>query len=126
MKRLSIAVAVTLLILIGTGLSIANKQNEGVGICITISPNTLVLDGQAGSVSVHSNLAISLVERSTVRLEGITPYLTKADSLGHLVAKFRTDEVKAIVTPGQVTLTLTGRLKDGTSFAASDTITVRQ
>ena len=61
-----------------------------------------------------------------MQLEGISPYLTKADSRGELVAKFRASSVKSVVEPGRVTLTLTGLFADGTAFAASDTITVRK
>jgi len=66
------------------------------------------------------------VDRASVRLEGIAPYLTKADSLGHLVAKFNSTAVKALVEPGQATLVFSGVLKDGNTFAVPDTITVKQ
>jgi len=104
----------------------ANGSSEGEGICITISPKTLVLSSGSSCVTVHTNIAIGLVDCDSLLLEGIAPYLTKADNRGELVAKFDADAVKAIVDPGQVTLTLTGLLADGSSFAASDTITVKE
>ncbi|MBN1125208.1 MAG: hypothetical protein JXA82_09375 [Sedimentisphaerales bacterium] len=118
--------AVCIVVLVIAGIVIANQSNQGDGINITISPNTLVLDNDGGSVSVHTNIPFGSVNTDTVFLEGITPYLCKADSLGDLVVKVDTADVKAIVSPGQVTLTLTGKLIDGDiPFQASDTITVK-
>jgi len=126
MKTMCSGIAIVLLLGIGCGLVIANGASEGDGICITISPKTLVLSSDVPCVTVHTNIAIGLVDRASLQLEGISPYLTKADSRGELVAKFRADSVKSVVDPGQVTLTLTGMLADGTAFTASDTITVRK
>ena len=125
MKSMWTAVVVSLLVVIGCGLVMANGGSEGDGLCITISPSTLVLDSYYAAVTVHSNIPIGLVECDSLLLEGIVPALTKADSRGELVAKFYSDEVKAVVEPGYATLTLTGVLADGTPFAASDTIEVK-
>ena len=126
MKIIRSAIVVVLLVGIGSGIVIANKASDGDGICITISPSTLVLSSFSGSVTVHTNLAIGLVDCSSLTLDGISPYLTKADACGHLVAKFDADLVREIVSPGQVTLTLSGLLMDGDSFTAPDTIMVKE
>ena len=126
MKSIWIGMVVALLVVVVYGLVMANGASQGDGICITISPNTLVLDCDSDCVTVHTNIPIGFVDCTSLSLEGIAPYLTKADSRGDLVAKFDADEVKAIVTPGQVTLTLTGILADATVFSASDTITVKK
>jgi hypothetical protein len=126
MKTICSAIVIVLLLSVGCGVLIANGGSAGDGICITISPKTLVLSSDVGCVTVHSNIPIALVDCSSVQLEGISPYLTKADARGELVAKFSVDSVKDIVEPGQVTLTLTGVLADTTIFAASDTITVKE
>ena len=126
MRSVETGIVAALLIVICAGLSLANKPSEGEGICITITPKTLVKSCDTGAVSVHTNLAIGLVDRTSLRLEGIAPYLTKADCLGHLVAKFESSAIKAVVDQGQATLTLAGLFMDGTAFAVSDTITVKQ
>jgi len=128
MRSVWTVTAVVSLIVIGSAMLMANGASEGEGICITISPKTLVLSRDSSCVTVHTNIALglALVDRDSLLLEGIAPYLTKADNRGELVAKFDADAVKAIVDPGQVTLTLTGLLADGSSFAASDTITVKE
>jgi hypothetical protein len=116
----------TLAMVIGASAIWANKAADGDGICIVISPNSLVLSKDTASVTVHSNLPIGLVDCDSLLLEGVPPVLTKADNLGHLVAKFDEEAIKALVQPGEATLTLTGILADGTDFAASDSITVRE
>ena len=126
MKTICSAIVVVLLLGIGCGVLIANGATDGEGICITISPKTLVLSNDTGCVTVHTNVAIGLVDCESLQLDGISPYLTKEDSRGELVAKFDADAVKGIVEPGEVTLTLTGVLADGTEFAASDTIRVKE
>jgi hypothetical protein len=126
MRTICSAIVVVLLLGVACGMVIANGASEGDGMCITISPKTLALSSDVTCVTVHSNIAIGLVDCASLQLEGISPYLTKADSRGELVAKFHASEVKSIVEPGQVTLTLTGLLADGTDFAASDTITVKE
>ncbi|MBN1844931.1 MAG: hypothetical protein JW810_04550 [Sedimentisphaerales bacterium] len=126
MKRIATVIALGLMVFIGSHMILANNASQGEGICITISPATLVLSHDSICVTVHSNLPIGMVDCGSLLLEDISPYLTKADSLGHLVAKFDADAVKEIVSPGVVTLTLTGTLADGTDFAASDTIRVKE
>ena len=130
MRSVWTATVVALLMVIGSAMLMANGGSEGEGICITISPKMLVLSHDSCGVTVHTNIAIGLVARDSLLLEGIAPYLTKADSRGELVAKFDADDVKDldIVQPGQVTLTLKGRLVDdsGSPFAASDTIRVKE
>ena len=124
MKIIRSAIVVVLLVGIGSGIVIANKANEGEGICITVTPKTLVLSSFSGDVTVHSNIAFAEVGPDSLDLNGVEPNLVTSDDCGHLVAKFDADSVKAIVSPGQVTLILSGTY-DGESFTASDTITVK-
>ncbi len=127
MRKYLMILVLTLATVIGTSAIMANKAAEGEGICIVISPNTLVLSQDTACVTVHSNLPIELVDCESLLLEGVPPVLVKADNLGHLVAKFDEEAIKALVQPGQATLTLTGLLIiNGESFEASDTITVRE
>lgn len=96
------------------------------GVVIMISPRALVLDSAGGAaVTVHTNLPLGSVDRSSVELSGIPAISTFADDRGNLVAKFDDIAVKNIVAPPQATLTLTGARVDGTTFAASETIFVR-
>ena len=101
------------------------RDGDASGVQIVVAPNTLVLSAPGAWVSVHTNLPFGSVDRSTLELNGLAVAWTKADSRGNLVAKFDIDAVKAIVEPGEATLTLTGAMLDGEPFAASDTISVK-
>ena len=123
--RTSWMIAAVFVVVVGTSLVMANKANDGEDFSITISPSTLALDSQSVCVSVHSNIPYGIVNTVSLTLNGIPAKFTKADACGDLVVKFESADVKDIVEPGQVTLTLAGLLKDSTPFQVSDTITVR-
>ena len=92
---------------------------------IQISPQTLVLGGIGGDVTVHTTIPY-LVSAGSVTLDGVTAASTFLDDRGELVAKFSRDSIEAIVSPGEVTLTLTLTLVDGSVVVAgSDTIMVK-
>ena len=102
------------------------RDGDADGAQIVVSPHTLVLSAPGAWVSVHTNLPFGEVDRATLELNGIPVAWTKADARGNLVAKFDMDDVKAIVEPGEATLTLTGEMLDGRLIDASDTITVKE
>lgn len=125
MKKMFLIITAVLLVALGTHLVLANGACDGEGLCIAISPATLALDSQSVCVSVHSNIPYSTVNTVSLTLNGIPAKFTKADARGELVVKFESADVKDIVEPGSVTLTLVGLYKDGDEFQVSDTITVR-
>ena len=126
MRKSYVVAAVVLLVVVCSGLVMANKASDGEGFCITITPKTLVLSSPDTVVSVHSNIPYSSVDTVSLTLEGIPAKFTKADACGDLVVKFSQTDVKDIVEPGLATLTLSGAFKDGSTFTASDTITVKE
>ena len=128
MRKYQLILVLALATVICTGTIMANKAADGEGDCIVISPNTLVLSKDTDYVTVHSNVLLSLVVPDSLLLDGVSPAHVGADSLGHLVAKFDEKAIKAIVQPGQatLTLTLTGFFLTGEPLEASDTITVRE
>jgi hypothetical protein len=103
----------------------AGRQTGDSGnVMMLVSPQTIVIGSDSPCVTVHLAVPLSAVNRSSVELSGIAPYLVKADSRGDLVAKFRSDKVEAIVAPPSATLTLTGVMVDGEPFSYSATVTV--
>jgi len=132
MSSIRTATVLVILAVIITGISMANKPNVEDGINITVSPSTLMLSRDIACVTVHTNIPIGSVDRSSLLLYGIedtepiAPYYTKSDSLGHLVAKFDGDLARTIVEPGQVMLTLTGLTVEDEIFSASDIIMVKK
>ncbi len=126
MRKSYLAAAFVLIVVVYNGLVMANKANEGDEFCITISPYTLVLSSEDTIVNVHSNIPYSSVNTVCLNLNGIPATFSKADSCGDLVVKFKRADVKDIVEPGIATLTLSGMLNDGSEFAVSDFITVKE
>lgn len=126
MRKTCLIAAGILMVIAGTSLVMANQASEGEGFCITISPNTLSFSSEDTIVTVHSNIPYGLVDTVTLTLNGIPATFTKADACGDLVVKFGRADVKNIVEPGVAILTLSGKLKDGSDFQASDSITVKE
>lgn len=129
MKKLllTLLLAIVLSVIGSAGFVVANTASDdgcAEEYCITISPNTLVLNSESQVVTVHSNIPYVSVDTVSLTLDGISATYTKADTCGDLVVKFESGDIKDIVKPGEVTLTLSGKLKDNSSFSASDTITV--
>lgn len=130
MKKLIVTISILCLV-VGTLVAAASQQQRNQRltatdtISITVSPKTMVIGSETVWVTVHTNIALSRVDCSTLTLNGITVAWTKADAKGNLVAKFHYDEVEKIVSPPQTMLTLKGVTKDGTPFEGSDTVAVR-
>lgn len=99
---------------------------EDLTISIVIAPKTLNLQNQGQVVTVHTDIAYSLVAASEVQLEGVTISSWKADDRGNFVAKFLIDEIKALdLAVGEYnTLTLTGCTIYGDYFSGSAEILV--
>ncbi|UCE61304.1 MAG: hypothetical protein JSU63_06065 [Phycisphaerales bacterium] len=94
-------------------------------IVIAVSPSTIVLGCDKGSsVTVHADIPFASVDRASVEMDGVVPYLTKADNRGDLVAKFNQQAIEAIVAPPAFTFTLTGVTVGGEPFSGSDTVRV--
>lgn len=101
-------------------------DREGDGVQIVITPKMLVLSAPTTWVTVHTNIPLGLVDCDSLELSGVSVDWTKADNRGNLVAKIAVEGVAEIVAPPSATLTLSGLLADGTPFAASDTISVKE
>ena len=126
MRHVTALAVMALLGVSGAAVVYANNACDGDGPTIMISPNVLVLSSDVACVTVHSNIPYGLLDPASLALNGVAPYLTKRDSLGHLVAKFHVDDIESVVGLGPVTLTLTGAFTDGTPLEAADTITVKE
>ena len=110
------------------GMFVTQAYSGGYGdlaIEVEVAPQTLQLGAdQGGEVTVHTDIPLGLVIRSTVELSGLPAFSTYSDSCGQLAAKFSEEDVKSLVAVPSATLTLTGLTIDGISFAGSDTVRV--
>jgi len=93
-------------------------------IQIDVAPNVISLDSQGTVVTVHTDIAYAAVAGASVALDDLPIAWWKADNQGNFVAKFNLDDVKDMVKPGTVTVTMTGETVTGEGFSGSDTIRV--
>jgi len=92
---------------------------------IDVSPNVLNIQSQSIIVTVHTNIAYSLVDGASVELNGVAIDWWKSDDRGYFVAKFSSEEIKGVVTIGEYnTLLLDGLTKGGEAFAGAQDIRV--
>ena len=95
-------------------------------ISIQVSPNVLNLLNRGEVVTVHTDIAYSLVEGSTVSLNDVVISHWKSDNRGNFVAKFVMEDIKDLPLNigGYNTLTLKGVTVGGEEFIGSTDILV--
>ena len=94
---------------------------------IDVSPNVLNIQSQSTIVTVHTDIAYSLVAGASVFLNDVAISWWKADDRGNFVAKFSSDEIKTLdglITGDYNTLVLTGYTTDGEAFIGTQDIMV--
>ena len=123
MRRWLVSVVALALIL---GLSAEAGADQTINIAI--SPQTVNLQFQGEWVTVHTNIAYTLVVPDSVALDGFSADIEKYDDRGYLVAKFKvvklSEYLRDFLEEGSATLTLTGGIVGGGSFSGSDTVRV--
>jgi hypothetical protein len=120
MKRIMLGLCAFCLVL--SVLSITALADE---IAVKVSPNAIVIESDGAWVTVHTDIALSAVDTSTLTLNGVEVAWTKADAKGNLVAKFTQADIKPIIAPPEATLELAGMTKAGVEFSGSDTVLVK-
>ena len=99
----------------------------GFDINIDVSPNVLNIQSESSIVTVHTDIAYSLVVGASVFLNGVAIDWWKSDDRGNFVAKFVSDEIKTLdglIIGDYNTLTLTGYTTGGEAFIGSQDIMV--
>ena len=90
----------------------------------TASPASIMPDSETPYMTIHTDIMLFAVARDTLELSGIPASSVFADNHGNLVAKFRMEDVKGIVSPPRTTLVLTGLTIEGEPFEGADTVAV--
>jgi len=95
-------------------------------ITIDVAPNVLNLENQGTVVTVHTNIAYSAVEGSSLTLNDVPIYYWKSDSRGYFVAKFTMSSIKALPLKLNEynTMRMIGETKSGVSFEGTQEILV--
>ena len=94
---------------------------------IDVSPNVLNIQSESTVVTVHTDIAYSLVVGASVYLNGVAIDWWKSDDRGNFVAKFKSDEIKTLdglIIGDYNTLTLTGFTTGGEAFLGTQDIMV--
>jgi hypothetical protein len=113
--------------------TIAHAQDD-CPMAIQVSPGTLNLDRTGDAVTIHADIAFSLVNQVEVRLyikelrdAWIVPLSCFADDVGYLVARFSTADVELLDSEHAVLdlgtenkFSLHGSTLDGTPFCGID------
>jgi hypothetical protein len=99
------------------------RSDDPLGIAV--SPQTFILDAEQGSVSVHTSIPFSSVDKTkSVTLNGVDAIYLKADDCGNLVAKYDEHEIEETVAPPGATMVFKGFYEDGAVFTGSDSVRV--
>jgi len=99
----------------------------GFEISIDVAPAVLNLQNKGQVVTVHTDIAYSKVDASTVYLNGVAINSWKADDRGNFVAKFLIEEIKSLdglIIGDYNTLELVGATIDGDEFTGVQDILV--
>jgi hypothetical protein len=99
----------------------------GFDINIDVSPNVLNIQSQSSIVTVHTDIAYSLVDGASVFLNGVPIDWWKSDDRGNFVAKFVSDEIKTLdglIIGDYNTLVLNGFTTGGEAFIGAQDIMV--
>ena len=103
------------------------SHSYGFEAIIDISPNVLNIESQGTVVTVHTDIAYSSVDVSTVFLNDEPINSWKADNRGNFVAKFLMDEIKTLdglVIGDDNTLKLVGLTTNNEAFWGEQDIKV--
>ena len=102
-------------------------QCHAFDIEIDVSPNVLNIQSNSTIVTVHTDIAYSIVVGASVFLNGVAIDWWKSDDRGNFVAKFVSDEIKTLegLKIGDYnTLTLNGYTTNGEAFVGTQDILV--
>ena len=102
-------------------------ESHAFDIEIDVSPNVLNIQSNSNIVTVHTDIAYSLVVGASVFLNDVAIDWWKSDDRGNFVAKFVSDEIKALeglIIGDYNTLTLIGFTTGEEAFEGTQDIMV--
>jgi hypothetical protein len=104
----------------------APVQSQALEITIDVSPNVLNIQSVGLCVTVHTDIGYSLVDPTTVYLNGVLINGYFSDDRGYFVAKFDMNEIKSLpwVIDVYNTFKMVGVTKDGEPFEGTQDIKV--
>ena len=125
MSRMNLVAGCVLAVALGCFLHPSTAL--GFEIVIDVAPNVLNIQSESKVVTVHTDIAYSLVVGSSVYLNGVRIDHWKSDNRGNFVAKFLAEDIKSLdelVIGDYNILTLVGSMIDGSLFEGTQDILV--
>lgn len=109
-------------------LALWPAASDAFEIEIDVSPKVLNLSSNGQVVTVHTNIEYTLVDVSSLYLDGVPISSWKSDDCGYFVAKFMMDDIKSLpLSIGEANVVkLVGLTTNGLAFWGEQTIQVIQ
>ena len=126
-SRVNLVAGCVLAVALGCFLYPSTSFGLDIDIVIDVAPNVLNIQSASNVVTVHTDIAYSLVEGSSVFLNGVEISHWKSDNRGNFVAKFLANEIKTLdglIIGDYNTLVLTGYTIDYDAFIGTQDIMV--
>ncbi len=111
MKLSRMGIVTGFVLAVTLGLFVYPSATLAFEIEIDVAPNVLNIQSESVVVTVHTDIAYSLVDVSSVYINEVLISHWKADARGNFVAKFLSDEIKTLdglIIGDNNTLTLVG------------------
>ena len=127
MSRMNLVAGCVLVVALVFFLHPSTSFGSDIEIVIDVAPNVLNIQSASNVVTVHTDIAYSLVEGYSVFLNGVEISHWKSDNRGNFVAKFLANEIKTLdglIIGDYNTLVLTGYTIDYDAFIGTQDIMV--
>jgi len=115
---------------IGGGIAIISVSEPAIAATVDIDPDTLNLQSKGKWITCYISFPVDVnvedVNSNTVLLNGTikADWTWVDEEVQVIMAKFSRSAVQAMLQPGLVELSVSGKLNNGTGFQGKDTITV--
>lgn len=127
LPRMGMVVGCVLAVALCWFLYPAAALSDQIEIQIDVAPNVLNIESEGVVVTVHTDLAYTLVAGASVYLNGVPIKYWKADAKGNFVAKFLMDDIKTLdrlIIDDYNTLVFSGYTTDRDTFIGEQEIKV--
>lgn len=100
-----------------------------IAMSVTVAPKVLVLSAPTEWITIHTDMPLASVDRSSVVVTAnganVPIACVKADARGQMVLKVDQADVDPFVAPPSATFVVIGSTTGGLTFEGSDTIRVQ-
>lgn len=127
MKLCRMGIVTGCVLAVTLGLFVCPSTTLAFDIQIDVAPNVLNIESESVVVTVHTDIAYSVVVGSTVFLNGVEISHWKSDARGNFVAKFLSEDIKTLdglIIDGYNRLVLNGYTTGDEAFFGKQEIKV--